>query len=111
MNFKCTLALCLFPLLCFSQDVLLFKPDSIRKEFEAVKISSNLKIDGLLKDEAWQLAKPKSDFIEVDPRQGETPRHFTEMRALFNQHYLYVGVFNRDTLGKKSIRVISKFEL
>jgi hypothetical protein len=106
MNLKCTLALCLLPLLCVSQDVLIFKPDSIRREFEAVKISSFLKVDGSLNDKEWQMAKPMNDFIEVDPRQGQKPYHFTEMRALFNQQYLYLGVFNRDTLGKKSIRVI-----
>ena len=106
MNYTFTLAFCLVCFLCFSQDVVLFKPDSVRKEFEAVRVSNNLKIDGLLNDKEWLLAKPKSDFIEVDPRQGEIPRHRTEMRALFNQNYLYIGVFNYDTLGKKSIRVI-----
>jgi len=106
MNYTFTLALCLLSFCCFSQDVQLFKPDSVRKEFEAVKISNNLKVDGHLNDKEWQLAKPKSDFIEVDPRQGDKPRHHTEIRALFNQNYLYLGVFNRDTLGKKSVRVI-----
>lgn len=106
MNYTFTLVLCLLSFCCFSQDVQLFKPDSVRKEFEAVKIFNNLKVDGHLNDKEWQLAKPKSDFIEVDPRQGEKPRHHTEIRALFNQHYLYLGVFNRDTLGKKSVRVI-----
>ena len=106
MNYISTLVLCLLSFCCFAQDVQLFKPDSVRKEFEAVKISTHLKVDGHLSDKEWQLTKPKSDFIEVDPRQGEKPRHHTEIRALFNQQYLYVGVFNRDTLGKKSIRVI-----
>ncbi len=100
-----TLIFC-FPYFCFAQDATIFKPDSIKKSIEAVKINTNLKIDGLLKDSEWKLAKPFDDFTEIDPHQGQKPKHYTVARAMYNKQFLYLGTFSRDTLGKKSIRVV-----
>ena len=47
----------------FSQDVGVFRPDSIKKELSAVKITGSIKIDGELNEEEWKLAKPSSQFI------------------------------------------------
>jgi Domain of unknown function (DUF5916)/Carbohydrate family 9 binding domain-like len=96
----------ILPQFCFSQDAVIFKPNADRKSIEATKINHSLKIDGFLKDSAWAMAKPFNDFIEIEPRQGQKPQHFTEARALFNSQYLYLGIFCKDTLGKKSTRVI-----
>ncbi len=95
-----------FVQISFAQDATIFKPDAVRKYIEATKISNTLKIDGYLKDSAWKLAKPFNQFIEIDPFQGRKPQHSTEARALFNRQFLYIGIFCKDTLGKKAVRVI-----
>ena len=78
--------------------------DTIKKELEAVQINSMLKIDGVLNDADWKNAKPSPRFIQIEPYQGEQPNHNTDVKVLYNKHFLYFGVFSRDSLGKKAIR-------
>ncbi len=95
---KLFLILFIFPFFAYPQDAQIFKPDSIRREIEAVKITSNLKIDGLLNDKEWANAKPFSDFTEIDPIQGRKPKNRTEARILYNKQFLYAGFFSKDIL-------------
>ena len=96
----------LYTNLTLAQDATIFKPDSIKRKIEATRINSFLKIDGLLKDSAWTLAKPYDSFVEVDPHQGAIPKQYTVAQVLYNKQFLYIGAFSRDSLGKKSTRVI-----
>lgn len=89
-----------------AQDAIIFKPDSIRRQIEAVKIEGNLKIDGSLADKEWRFAKPSSRYVMVEPHQGASPNHETDIRILYNKQYLYAGFFAKDSLGKKAIRAI-----
>jgi len=88
----------------FAQNAEGFKPDSVKKEIEAVRITSSLHIDGVLNDAEWQKAKPSPRFTQIEPLQGSTPHFETEVKALYNKQYLYFGIFARDSLGKKAIR-------
>ena len=105
MNKKLLLLFCFVSTLCIAQDAQIFKPDSIRRSIAATKITSTLKIDGSLKDADWKLARPYSDFIEIEPFQGQKPKQYTEVRALYNNQFLYIGAFCKDVLGKKAVRV------
>lgn len=105
-HFKNLLLVCLFLLstTLSAQDAENFPPDSIRKEIRAVEIFSTLNIDGTLRETDWNLVAPVSDFIQVEPLQGEAPNFATEVRVLYNRQYLYFGILSRDSLGKKSVR-------
>ncbi len=94
----------LFSIGSFAQNPELFKPDSIKRIIEGVPINTVLKIDGILNEQEWQSAKPVSDFVQIEPQQGEKANHKTIMCALYNTRYLYLGIFSQDSLGKKSIR-------
>lgn len=87
-----------------AQDADIFKPDSIKKEMEAVLITSTLRIDGTLDEAEWALAKPFASFTQIEPFQGQAPTQHTEIRALYNHQYLYFGIIAYDSLGKKAIR-------
>ena len=87
-----------------SQDAGVFKPDTVKKEMIAVKINSAIKVDGLLDEEEWKLAKPSPRFVQIEPQQGMAPNFETEIRVLYNRQYLYVGFVCHDSLGKKAIR-------
>jgi hypothetical protein len=52
----------------------------------------------------WKLAKRSPRFIQIEPYQGKDPNYETEVKVLYNREYLYVGIFARDSLGKKAIR-------
>jgi hypothetical protein len=47
------------------------------------------------------LAKPFDDSKEVSPVQGGKPKHYTNTKILFNDQFLYVGVFAKDAWVKK----------
>lgn len=93
---------CIFTSYCQNNDI--FKPDSIKKEIEAVQITTSLHIDGLLNEPEWNLAKASPRFIQVEPYQGAPPNHATEVRVLYNRQYLYFGIFAHDSVGKRAIR-------
>jgi len=88
----------------FAQDADFFQPDSIKKEITALKISGFIHVDGILNEPEWKLAKTSPRFIQVEPYQGKAPGFETEVKVLYNHQYLYVGIFARDSLGKKAIR-------
>jgi len=98
------LLLLLLVLPAFAQQTDLIQPDSIKKVLEALEIEGSIKVDGLLSEPAWQMVKPSPRFTQVDPYQGEDPNFYTEVKALYDQKYLYIGIICLDTLGKAAIR-------
>lgn len=62
----------------------------------ATRIKNNIKIDGLLNDSLWQFAKPVSDFLQQEPVAGKAPSFKTEVRILYNENSLFVGVMCYD---------------
>ncbi|EDP97052.1 DUF5916 domain-containing protein [Kordia algicida OT-1] len=82
-----------------------FSPPEIPVEIEATKITSKIVLDGLLDEAAWSKAKPITNFFKVEPVQGETIKNETEVRILFDEKNLYIGVFAKDAEGKKGIRI------
>src|SRR5690349_21317316 len=91
-------------LIIFSQDAGVFRPDSVKKELIAVRINGSIKVDGELNEEEWKSAKPSSQFIQVEPKQGASPNFQTIVMVLYNRQYLYFGFICYDSLGKKAIR-------
>ena len=98
------ISLLLFAIHSYSQDATVFKPDSLKKEMTAVPITTTIKIDGLLNEEEWKLAKPSPRFVQIEPQQGMPANFETEVKVLYNRQYLYVGFICHDSLGKKAIR-------
>lgn len=101
---RLTILLLFSSICCFAQDTDMFKPDSVRKSLEAVQIHGALHIDGVLNEPEWQLTKPSSRFIQVEPLQGTSPNFQTDVRVLYNKQFLYVGIFSKDSLGRNAIR-------
>ncbi len=101
---KLYILLLLFSQELFAQDAEVFKPDSIKKEIRAKQITTKLKIDGVMNDAEWKKAPSSPQFTQIEPFQGEKPNHHTDVRVLYNQQYLYFGIFSKDSLGKKAIR-------
>ena len=104
--FKPLLAACFFLIsasCAFSQDADFFKPNPKRRELKAIKINENLKIDGVLEEHEWRLTQGASDFIQVEPYQGQPSNYATIIKVLYNQKYLYIGVVCKDPKGKRAI--------
>jgi Domain of unknown function (DUF5916)/Carbohydrate family 9 binding domain-like len=89
--------------LVFGQDAEFFKPDPHRRELKAIKIISNIKVDGVLDEPEWSLTVGATDFIQVEPYQGKPSKFGTIVKVLYNQKYLYFGIICKDPKGKKAI--------
>ena len=58
--------------------------------------ASVLRVDGLLDETAWRDAPMASGFRQQEPFEGEPATEITEVRVLFDDATLYIGVLARD---------------
>jgi len=58
----------------------------------ATRLSGSIKIDGKLDEAAWASAVASGDFTESYPNVGGKPTDPTEVRILYDDDALYVGV-------------------
>ncbi len=68
------------------------------REFRASRTVRTPAIDGQLNDEVWAAAEVLTDFTQQDPDEGKPATERTEVRVLFDDSALYIGVrlFDRD---------------
>ena len=62
-------------------------------------------IDGKLNETDWTNATPISNFLQIEPSQGQKPNFKTTVKILYDKKYLYVSAVCIDSLGRKGIRV------
>jgi hypothetical protein len=58
----------------------------------ASRATSTISIDGKLNEPAWATAVPSGDFMQSYPNVGAKPTDPTEVRVLYDDNALYVGV-------------------
>jgi len=66
-------------------------------DLKAVRVEKSPRLDGLLDDPAWTAVPAVDGFRMVEPRPGEDPSERTEVRVLYDNHSLYIGVFCFDS--------------
>ena len=71
----------------------------------AVRTTAPLHIDGALDEPDWARAPVASGFRQVDPVSDAPATLDSEVRMLFDDTSIYVGVFCRDPLGRNGVRV------
>jgi hypothetical protein len=54
----------------------------------------------------WKRAYRISDFVQVEPYQGERATQQTYLSVLYNDKFLFFGIVCGDTLGKKAVRAV-----
>ena len=69
-----------------------------RYSIPAVKVDHSPKIDGVLDDEVWSRAAVVEDFIQQEPREGETATERTEVRVMYDGRNVLIGVHAFDAL-------------
>lgn len=82
-----------------------FEPAIVAPVFHAKEVSGPITMDGKLNEDSWKKVEPVTDFFRMEPRQGGDYLHKTTVKVLFDKRSLYFGIFCRDTLGRKGIRV------
>jgi hypothetical protein len=62
-------------------------------QLKAVRVDKAPRIDGFLSDPVWQSAEAFTSFRMAEPEPNGEPTEKTELRILFDESNLYVGVF------------------
>src|SRR5256714_7645923 len=62
------------------------------RTMRASRRTGDIHIDGKLDEPAWAAATPSSDFTQSYPKVGAKPTDPTEVRVLYDDAALYVGV-------------------
>ncbi len=68
-------------------------------------------VDGRLDEAAWARAAVAGEFTQRDPNQGEPATEATELRLLYDDHALYVGVRLHDSEPGRIVRQLSRRDL
>jgi hypothetical protein len=75
------------------------------RKMTAVFTLGQITVDGVLDEPDWALAEPAMDFIQRLPATGEPATESTEVRLLYDDANLYVGVHCFDSAGPEGIVV------
>lgn len=72
-------------------------PDAgTRRALVATRASGPISIDGALEEPSWQLAPLANGFIQNEPHEGQAATFDTDVRVLYDDDALYLGVFAHD---------------
>jgi len=70
-------------------------------KIQAGRVEKGPNIDGLLSDFVWKEAMPFSTFSMVEPTPGAEPTEKTEIRVLYDESNLYLGIYCYDSEPEK----------
>ncbi len=72
--------------------------DTVRTErrLPAKRAQGPITLDGRLDEASWAGAPLADKFVQNDPREGEPATYDTEVRMLYDDRALYIGVFAKD---------------
>ncbi len=82
-----------------------FPPPEVPVKIRASKAKGIITVDGRLDESDWSTAEPVTDFFRQEPVQGGTIKNPSEVRILYDEKNIYFGVFARDSMGKKGVRM------
>ncbi|MEY4007066.1 MAG: hypothetical protein RLZZ467_78, partial [Gemmatimonadota bacterium] len=79
--------------------------DANRRHAVARRATGPIVLDGRLDDAAWAAAAPIGDFVRVRPDFIRSTEFPSVVHVLFDDEYLYIGAFHRDTAGPRGLRM------
>ena len=76
-----------------------------RKHLVARRATGRITLDGRLDEADWLSAPVAAGFVQTRPDYVPVTRFPTEVRVLYDDEFLYIGGFNRDSAGLSSMRL------
>src|SRR5688500_9284582 len=78
--------------------------EQARPVLRAMPLQGDIRIDGRLDEQAWAGAEAYSDFRQLDPNEGQPGSERTELRVLYDDRAIYLGLrmFDSDASGIRS---------
>ena len=100
----------MIPVLAF---VTLLQADSVRPAIRAVRVADGtITLDGRLTEASWHQALPTGGFRQREPEDGAPAHDTTEVRVLYDEGVLYVGIVARTRAGGSIVaRVLQRDRL
>lgn len=69
----------------------------LRKVTTAVRITGQVKVDGVLDEAVWQGVPVAMDFTEVEPVENIPAKQRTEVKVIYDNEAVYIGAYCYDT--------------
>ena len=78
------------------------------RQIRAIRISNAINIDGRLDEDVWSEAVAAADFLQQQPNEGTPASEKTEVRVLFDDRNLYVGIraFDSDPANINALELV-----
>lgn len=70
--------------------------ERVARKLAAVQAIGPIAVDGRLDEEAWQRAGVATGFTQSEPDEGRPATEETEVRVLYDETTLYIGIFAHD---------------
>jgi hypothetical protein len=68
----------------------------LARKLPAVRATGVITLDGVLDEATWAAAPLATNFVQNDPREGQPATFDTEVKLLYDDAALYIGVFAKD---------------
>jgi hypothetical protein len=68
----------------------------VKKSVEALHISTPLTIDGVLDEDVYKLARPATDFVQIQPLNGKPSKKPSDVYFFYDESAIYVGAMLTD---------------
>ena len=62
----------------------------------AAQAQGRIELDGRLDEPSWAAAPVATNFLQNDPNEGQPATYDTEVKLLYDDRALYIGVFAKD---------------
>ncbi len=92
----------------FSHSRISAHTDPPKKQYNAIRSSSPIKIDGVLDEPIWSTSPIATDFIQNQPDPGEAPAAKTEVRVIYDDVSLYISAYLHDDEPDKILKELSQ---
>src|SRR5690349_14878630 len=77
-------------------------------QLQAARAAGRITVDGRLEEADWSRAQPFAGFVQVFPGEGVPPSEETEVRILYDDASLYVGVRCHDGRPLEIVRPLGR---
>jgi hypothetical protein len=74
-------------------------PQTEKPVARAIRASQSPKVDGVLDEAEWQSAPAIDQFVQQEPQEGQPATDRTEVRVLYDEGHLYIGVKAYSSIG------------
>ena len=89
------------PIGSYSQTATNERAQTETHRIHALRITDSIKLDGQLNESAWTSAEAATDFRQESPTEGAQASENTEVRVLYNDKNIYIGIRAFDSDVKK----------